>query len=201
MPRATSRGRFGDEGVSPRPVARVKTVTIALVLVAGVAALYAPAVWFDFVLLDDPSYVVENPQVLGGLTWPGIVWAFTTFYKGYWIPLTWLSYMADVSVGGTGPAMFHATNIALHAANVVLVFAVLVRLTTSTWKSAVVAALFAAHPLHVESVAWITERKDVLSTFFALLSVHLHVSYAMRRRLSSYTGMAGCFVLSLMTKP
>src|SRR5688572_15429615 len=201
MPRATSRGRFGDEGVSPRPVARVKTVTIALVLVAGVAALYAPAVWFDFVLLDDPSYVVANPQVLGGLTWPGVVWAFTTFYKGYWIPLTWLSYMTDVSVGGTGPAMFHATNIALHAANVVLLFTLLVRLTKSAWKSAMVTALFAVHPLHVESVAWVTERKDVLSTFFALLSVHLYVPYAAQPRVATYAGMAGCFVLSLMTKP
>jgi hypothetical protein len=178
-----------------------RNALIAFVLAAGVAALYAPAVWFDFVLLDDPSYVVENPQVMGGLTWPGVVWAFTTFYKGYWIPLTWLSYMADVSVGGTGPAMFHATNIALHAANVVLVFGVLVRLTKSTWKSAVVAALFAAHPLHVESVAWVTERKDVLSTFFVLLSVHLYVSYAAQSRTLTYTGMAGCFVLSLMAKP
>lgn len=176
-------------------------MSIALGLAAVVVALYAPAVWFDFVLLDDPSYIVANPQVLGGLTWPGVVWAFTTFYKGYWIPLTWLSYMTDVSVGGTGPAMFHATNIALHAANVVLLFTLLVRLTRSAWKSAMVAALFAVHPLHVESVAWVTERKDVLSTFFALLSVHLYVRYAAQPRGATYAGICAWFVLSLMTKP
>jgi len=176
-------------------------MAIALALVVGVAALYAPALWYDFVLLDDPSYVVENPQVLGGLSWPGVVWAFTTFYKGYWIPLTWLSYMADVSVGGPGPAMFHATNIALHAANVALLFTLLVRLTSSPWKSLVAAALFAAHPLHVESVVWITERKDVLSTFFAFLSLHLYARYAGRPRLTTYLGVAGCFALSLMAKP
>ncbi len=118
------------------------------------------------------------------------MWAFTTFYKGYWIPLTWLSYMADVSVGGRGPAMFHATNIAL-----------LMRLTRSPWRSLVAAALFAAHPLHVESVAWITERKDVLSPFFALLSVHLYVRYTASRRVTMYAGMAACFALSLMAKP
>ena len=182
-------------------VTRGRTVALALALVVGVAALYARAVWFDFVLLDDPSYIVENPQVMGGLTWPGVVWAFTTFYKGYWIPLTWLSYMADVSVGGRGPAMFHATNIALHAANVALLFGLLAQLTRAPWKSLVVAALFAVHPLHVESVAWITERKDVLSTFFALLSVHLYVRYTARPRVAVYAGMAVCFALSLMAKP
>jgi protein O-mannosyl-transferase len=179
-------------------------VLIAVALAAGTVALYSPAFWFDFVLLDDPTYIVTNQHVLGGLTWPNIVWAFSYFSKGNWIPLTWLSYMADVSIGGTGAGMFHVTNVVLHSANVVLLFGLLLRLTKSLWKSAVVAALFAVHPVHVESVAWVTERKDVLSTFFALLSLHFYARYVERpleSRWAAYAGVAACLVLSLMAKP
>ena len=155
---------------------------IALLLVLGTLAVYLPAAHHGFTLYDDGDYVTENPMVQNGLTWAGVKWAFTTWHAGNWHPLTWLSHMADCQLAGLNPGVPHCVNILLHAANAVLVFVLLLRLARlradasarqagAIWPSAFVAALFAWHPLHVESVAWISERKDVLSTFFALLAL------------------------------
>ena len=134
-------------------------------------AVFWPATGYDFIGLDDYRYVVNNPPVTAGLSWAGVRWAFTTVYEDWWLPLLWISYMADTELFGTGPFGYHLTNILLHALNSALLFWVLGRLTRAPWPSAFVAALFAVHPLRVEAVAWITSRKDVLSGFFFLLSV------------------------------
>jgi len=129
-------------------------------------ALFSAALGHEFLVYDDQQYVTENPRVLAGLSWQGVKWAFTTLYASNWHPLTWLSHMLDVQLYGLQPLGHHLTNVLLHVANVALLFLVLRQMTRNLWPSAVVAALFAWHPLHVESVAWIAERKDVLSTFF-----------------------------------
>jgi protein O-mannosyl-transferase len=144
---------------------------VALLLLLGTLVVYLPAANHGFTLYDDNDYVTENPAVQNGLTWSGIKWAFTTWHASNWHPLTWLSHMADCQVAGLSPAWPHCENVLLHAANAVLLFALLLRLTGLIWPGAFVAALFAWHPLHVESVAWVAERKDVLSTFFALLTL------------------------------
>jgi tetratricopeptide (TPR) repeat protein len=150
---------------------------ICALLVLGVAAVYWPVIGYGFVDYDDPEYVSVNPHVMAGLSWPGIVWAFTTFYAANWHPLTWLSYMLDAQLWGSHAGGYHATNVLFHAANTVLLFLLLKRLTSATWRSAFVAALFGFHPLHVESVAWVTERKDVLSTFFFMLTLIAYTRY------------------------
>jgi Flp pilus assembly protein TadD len=150
---------------------------ICAALVLSVAAAYWPVTGCVFTDYDEPQYVFKNPQVLHGLTWPGVVWAFGHFHSGNWHPLTWLSHMLDVQLFGLRPGWHHATNLVCHAANTVLLFLWLRRLTSFVWRSAVVAALFGLHPLHVESVAWVAERKDVLSTFFLLLSLMAYTRY------------------------
>ncbi len=142
--------------------------------------MFHQVVGFDFVDLDDLSYVVDNRAVTAGLTFHGLVWAFTGSYEGYWAPLTWLSYMADVQAFGVRSGALHATNVLLHAASACVLFAALKRMTGAYWRSAFVAGLFAVHPLHVESVAWIAERKDVLSTFFYFLTIWAYARYVER---------------------
>ena len=133
---------------------------LAIILLITLALLpYLQTLGHDFVNYDDNFYVSENPHVQQGLTLNGIVWAFTTFKGGNWHPLTWLSHMLDVSVWGNKPGGHHFTNVILHAANTLLLFLIFSRLTGALWRSALVAALFAVHPLHVESVAWVAERK------------------------------------------
>jgi tetratricopeptide (TPR) repeat protein len=156
---------------------------LAVVLVLVTMALYWPVRRYGFLNLDDPAFVTENPHVQGGLSWEGVKWAFqlTQGQVDYWHPLTWLSLMLDESLFGPTASGLHLTNVALHAANSVLVLLLLRLLTGAVWRSAVVAALFALHPLRVESVAWVTERKDVLSAFFGLLSLIFYVRYAQRR--------------------
>ena len=155
---------------------------IALLLVLGTLAVYLPASHHGFTLFDDNDYVTENPMVENGLTWAGVKWAFTTWHASNWHPLTWISHMADCQMAGLNPSVPHCENVLFHAANAVLLFALLLRLTGlradasarqagGVWPAAFIAALFAWHPLHVESVAWIAERKDVLSTCFALLTL------------------------------
>jgi protein O-mannosyl-transferase len=150
-------------------------------LALGVVAVYWPVVGYGFVNYDDPEYVSVNPHIMAGLSWLGVVWAFTTFYAANWHPLTWLSYMLDAQLFGFHPQVYHIINVLFHAANTVLLFWLLKRLTSALWRSAFVAALFAFHPLHVESVAWVTERKDVLSTFFFMLTLLAYTRYAQRR--------------------
>ena len=146
-------------------------VCLCLLLVAVTLVVYWPVMSCDFVNYDDPDYFSSNTHVQSGLTSDNVVWAFCTGYAGNWHPLTWLSLMLDRELSGPGPAGPHVTNLLFHLANTVLLFLLLRRLTAATWRSAFVAALFALHPLHVESVAWISERKDVLSTFFGLLAL------------------------------
>jgi tetratricopeptide (TPR) repeat protein len=173
----------------------------ALALLAATLAVFAPAFHFRFVDLDDGLYVTEVPMVQRGLTVEGMRWAFTTFHAMGWQPLTWLSLMTDVELFGGEPEFLHGTSIALHAANVLLLFAILGSATRAWGRSFFVAGLFATHPLHVESVAWISERKDVLSTFFGLLAIGAYLRYARRPSPWRYAGTCGLFVLSLSAKP
>jgi len=156
---------------------------------------------FDFINYDDDRYVYENQHVLNGLTQDGIIWAFTTPHIGNWLPLTWLSFMLDHQLFGTNPGWMHLINLLLHIVNTLLLFAVLKKMTGSLWPSAFVAAAFALHPMHVESVAWITERKDVLSTLFLLLTLAAYVSYVSRRSRVRYLLTVLLFAAGLLAKP
>jgi protein O-mannosyl-transferase len=140
-------------------------------------ALYWPATGYAFVNLDDDLYVLLNPHVQRGLSWPSIRWAFSNLEAGFWHPLTWLSVLADRQLYGLRPWGHHLTSVLLHAASTGLLFLALQRMTGASWRSAFVAGLFGWHPLHVESVAWVSERKDVLSTFFWMLTMLLYVGY------------------------
>jgi len=157
-----------------------RPVFLCLLLIAATLVVYWPVIHCDFLNYDDPDYFTSNSHVLSGLTTGNIVWAFTTGQAGNWHPLTWLSLMLDVDLFGKGAAGPHITNLLFHLANTVLVFLLLRRLTASNWRSAFVAALFALHPLHVESVAWISERKDVLCAFFGLLALWAYARHAQR---------------------
>jgi Flp pilus assembly protein TadD len=156
---------------------------------------------FDFVNYDDSDYVYENLHVLNGLTPDGIIWAFTTGCTANWHPITWLSLMLDCQLFGTNPGWMHLMNLILHLVNTLLLFAVLKKMTGSLWPSAFVAAAFALHPMHVESVAWIAERKDVLSTLFWLLTMVAYLAYVRRHGTFRYALTLMLFVLGLMAKP
>jgi len=143
-------------------------------------AVYWQVLGYDFVNYDDDGYIIENPSVREGLTKKSILWAFTSFHIGNWHPLTWISHMLDCELFGLKPGMHHLTNLIFHIANTLLLFLVLRRMTGSIWRSGFVAALFALHPLHVESVAWVAGRKDVLSTLFWVLTLWAYVRYCER---------------------
>ena len=155
----------------------------------------------EFVNFDDNVYITENNHIQNGITIQGLCWAFTTGHAANWHPLTWISHMLDIQIFGLNPQWHHLTNLLFHIANVLLLFFVLHRMTKALWQSAFVAALFALHPLHVESVAWIAERKDVLSTFFWMLTLVAYGYYAKRPRLKSYLAVIAFFALGLMAKP
>ncbi len=178
-----------------------KKAVICLALVVGTIAVYGAVVNCDFVSLDDPDYVSRNQQVLGGLSWSGWRYAWTSWHCSNWHPLTWLSLELDSSLWGQKPAGYHATNLLLHAVNAALLFLVCCQLTNRMVASACVAAFFALHPLHVESVAWIAERKDVLSTFFLLLTVVAYVRYAAGPSWSRYLLVLVLFAFGLLAKP
>src|SRR5260221_7858852 len=148
-----------------------RTILIGVLLGATTLAAYWPVLHNSFVKYDDPDYVTENPWVLNGFSWATVQWAFQTGHAGNWHPLTWLSHALDCWLYGLKPAGHHATSLGFHLVNTVLLFFVLKRMTGALWRSALVAALFALHPLHVESVAWVAERKDVLSAFFFFLAL------------------------------
>jgi len=161
-----------------------QTLWILLALTGLTILVFWPATGFDFINYDDPDYVTYNGVVTPGLSWNGILWAFETHHASNWHPLTWISHMMDCSLFGTKPGGHHLTNILFHTANTCLVFLGLKRLTGKIWRSALVAALFSWHPLRAESVAWISERKDVLSAFFGLLSLYCYAGYARRPQTS-----------------
>jgi tetratricopeptide (TPR) repeat protein len=168
-----------------------------------VAAIYAPVAGFGFVVeYDDAQYILRNPQVLAGVRTPGVAWAFTSVgYAANWHPLTWLSHMADASLFGAGARGPHVVSVVLHGLNAALLFAVLRGLTGSLWRSALAAALFAAHPLQVESVAWVAERKNVLSTLFGLLALAAHLAHRRRPGPGRYALVVAALAAGLLAKP
>ncbi len=175
-------------------------VSCALVALATLAA-YGRLPSLGFVGYDDPEYVTDNPSVEAGLTARGLAWALTTFHAANWHPLTWLSHMADCQLFGLDPLGHHLTSLLLHVASACFLLIALRRLTGDIGKSAFVAALFALHPLHVESVAWVAERKDVLSTVFWALSIWAYARYVERPAPRRYLAVALFFILSLAAKP
>ncbi|MCC6697056.1 MAG: tetratricopeptide repeat protein [Candidatus Hydrogenedentes bacterium] len=179
---------------------RAKALVLA-VLLAVTLASYWPVFENDFTNFDDPAYVTRNPHVLAGITWDGVVWAFSSATTGNWHPLTWLSHMLDVQTFGLRPAPHHASSLLLHLLNTTPLYAFL-GMTTKSWgRSAAAAAVFALHPLHVESVAWISERKDVLSTFFFLAALIAYARYAAEKRAAFYWATFTAFVLGILSKP
>jgi len=155
---------------------RLVWVVVGLLMLA-VAAVYWPVATCEFINCDDPIYVTGNEMVQKGLSPETMTWAFTTLEAQFWHPLTWLSHMLDCQLYGLKAGGHHFANLLLHLANTLLLFIVLRRMTGALWRSAMVAALFALHPLHVESVAWVAERKDVLSTLFWMLTLWAYARY------------------------
>ena len=178
---------------SPRLIA----IGIFLIVVTFIA--YFKVLGYEFLNFDDNQYVTENPHITNGFSYEDVVWAFTESYASNWHPITWLSHMLDFEIYGLDPFGHHLTNLIFHALNGILLFFVLIRMTGAIWKSAFVAVLFALHPLNVESVAWIAERKNVLSGFFFFLTIWMYISYSERKQF--YGWMLLFFALGLMAKP
>lgn len=178
-----------------------RTLLIGAALAASVLLLYARVGGHSFINYDDNQYVFENPRVSGGVSWQNILWAFQTGYAANWHPLTWISHLLDGELFGLNPSPQHVVSAVLHAANAALLFFALQSMTGLPWRSAIVAALFAWHPTHVESVAWIAERKDVLSGFFWMLTLLAYTRYARAPSPGRYGLVALCFALGLLSKP
>jgi tetratricopeptide (TPR) repeat protein len=185
--------------LSPRR--RVLKPILCLSLMAATFAVFEPVRNHTFLNIDDNLYITDNTPVKSGLTFKGVIWAFTTMHAANWHPLTWLSHMLDCQLYGLNPSGHHLTNLFFHIASALLLFLVLERMTGSLWRSSFVAALFALHPLHVESVAWVAERKDVLSTFFWMLTMWAHVRYVERPKLKRYLLVLLSFTMGLLSKP
>jgi tetratricopeptide (TPR) repeat protein len=177
-----------------------RRLILCLLLALATLALYDPVTRAPFLNYDDPVYVTENPQVRAGLTWSTIVWTFRTPRDVDWHPLTWLSYALDDQMFGVNPAGYHTVNVFLHTASAVLLFLILESATGLAWRSLMVAALFALHPINVESVAWIAERKNVLSMLFFLVALAAYGWYARRPGIGRYLAVTLAYVLSLMSK-
>jgi len=200
------RKRKGLDTVRPPASAaareRTRTIWLSVALVALTVAVFEPVRHFSFVTWDDTGYVSQNPIVKQGLTLAGVAWALTSPGQFYWHPITWLSHMADVQISGMQAGGHHVTNLVLHVAGTLLLFGVLLRMTGRAGRSVLVAALFAVHPLHVESVAWIAERKDVLSGVFWMLTLWVYVDYVRTPgRRTRYIALLALFALGLMSKP
>ena len=185
----------------PEQVKKSLVLSIYFALAVSTLLVFWQVRDFDFIDYDDDLYVYKNQHVLNGLTADGVIWAFTTNRSANWHPLTWLSLMLDCQLFGPGPGRIHLINVLLHLANTLLLFAVLKKMTGSLWPSAFVAAAFALHPMHVESVAWIAERKDVLSTFFFLLTLAAYAGYVKRPSVYRYMLSLVLFAVGLMAKP
>ena len=180
---------------------RLLAIAVCVVIAATTLGIYWQVRDYEFVSFDDPRYVPENPHVLKGLTLEGFKWAFRATHASNWHPVTWLSLMLDCELSEATAKACHTTNMLLHVANALLLFYFLKRTTGSLWPSAFASALFALHPLHVESVVWVAERKDVLSTFFWLLTMLAYARYARRPGMWRYGGVLILFALGLMSKP
>ena len=177
-------------------------ILIITFLVVSILTIYYQVINFDFLYFDDVPYVTNNPMVQKGITLNSIQWAFSSFgYASNWHPLTWISHMIDVEVFGLTPGGHHFTNVVFHIANTLLLFFIFLRMTDEKWKCAIVAALFAVHPLHAESVAWIAERKDVLSTFFLMLTIWSYIWYVNKPEVLKYLLVIILYILGLMSKP
>jgi protein O-mannosyl-transferase len=203
-----SRSRNKDKDLHPpsigSPAPRFhdkRTWALALYVVAITFAVYYPVLNHPFVNYDDPDYVTENPHVQEGLTFATLTWAVTSTAQANWHPLTWLSHASDYDLFSLNPAGHHLTSLLLHAANGALLFLFLQWITGATWRSMAVAALFALHPINVESVAWVAERKTVLSMFFFLLTLGTYAWYARKPNLARYLVVCALFVLALAAKP
>jgi tetratricopeptide (TPR) repeat protein len=177
------------------------SLIICLVLAIIAFIIYYQVHSFEFVNYDDNTYVYANPSIQAGITFKAVKWAFTSGYADNWHPLTWLSHMLDWQLFGANAEGHHIINLIFHILNTLLVFIVFKKMTNVLWQSAFVAALFALHPLHVESVAWIAERKDVLSTFFWLLAMWAYVRYVEQPKVARYLWIVVFFALGLMSKP
>ncbi|MBN2375882.1 MAG: tetratricopeptide repeat protein [Sedimentisphaerales bacterium] len=188
--------------MNPRPNKK-QILILSLLLILAVAGVYYQVLSHEFVNYDDLAYVGENEHVLPGFTTEGIAWAFTTNWTANWHPLTWLSLMLDCQIAApkNTPPMVHFTSLTLHIANTLLLFLVFWKMTGSIWPSWFLAIIFGVHPVHVESVAWAAERKDVLSTFFWLAVMAVYISYARRHTVPKYLAMTLLFILGLMAKP
>lgn len=191
--------------LSPEPVKTEGVTRIAVGISAALAilifAVFGQTLRHQFVQYDDPGYVYANPKILRGLNWEGVAWAFTHVHQSNWHPLTTLSHMLDCQLFGLNPSGHHAVSVLIHAATAVLLFWVLWKMTSSLWRSAFVAAIFAIHPLRVESVAWVSERKDLLSGLFFMLTLWAYLHYVRGPRWTRYGLVAALFVLGLLTKP
>jgi len=209
MAKRTARKRSRTVAAKTRSAVRLSHLPTFgrpdLLILLGLAvvtfALYAQVIGHQFITLDDPTYIQENPMVNRGVTLAGLAWAFTTFHAANWHPLTWISHMIDCQLFGMNAGHQLLVNALIHVANTLLVFWFLLRTTHARWPSALVAALFALHPLHVESVAWASERKDTLSTFFGLLSLIAYSRYAEAPAISRYIWVAVTLALGLLAKP
>lgn len=174
---------------------------LCVLLVVIILAVYMQVGSHQFLNFDDGTYVTNNPHVVNGISGENIVWAFTSVQAYNWHPVTWLSHMADAQLYGLNPRGHHLTNVAIHTISALILFLLLLRVTSALWQSLFVAALFALHPLHVESVAWVAERKDVLSAFFWFLTLFIYSGYVAEKKSSLYVLSLFFFVLGLMSKP
>jgi tetratricopeptide (TPR) repeat protein len=186
-----------------RNIAKDRWIALGVIILLGALTwlVFGQTFHFEFINFDDGAYVEKNPQVNRGLTTAGVLWAFTHFHSGNWHPLTWLSHMLDCQFFGLNAGWHHLTNVALHAAAAILLFLVLRQMTGFIWRSAFVAAIFAIHPLRVESVAWVAERKDILSGLFFVLTLGAYAKYARQPSARRYCLVLVLFVIGLMAKP
>ena len=174
---------------------------VSIGLVVGTFVVFWPLSQAEFLTIDDPAYVTDNRTVLDGITWEGLLWAFTTTHAEFWHPITWLSHMLDVQVYGLNPGGHHFTSLFLHLCNSLLLFFCLRRMTGAIWRSGIVAALFAFHPLHVETVAWVADRKDVLCTLFFMTTLLSYAWYTEKPGFWRYLSVFLNFALGLLCKP
>ncbi len=170
-------------------------------LVVLVWVAFGQTLGYGFINYDDPEYITENPHVLNGLSGQNLIWAFTTGHTGYAHPVTWLTHQFDCQLFGVWAGGHHLTSLLIHTINTLLLFWLFWRVTRQPWPSAFIAAVFAVHPIHAESVAWVAERKDVLSGFFFLLTLHAYTSYAAKPKASNYLLVLTLFILGVLSKP